>query len=591
MFTLLTFVLFMTATNSATVSVDYTISMENPSAHYFTVQMKIANSPDDSTLLKMPVWTPGSYLVREYAKNIDRVTTTDENGNALPVRKVSKNSWSVANQKKNFTVQYAVYAFEESVRTCFLDDQHAYIAPAGLFIYPADHDVPLTIHFHPQKNWKQISTALEKVNNDPWTRIAPNRDILFDSPIEIGNQTIFHFTAAGVDHEVSMYGAGNYDSVKIKNDFPKIVEEEAKIFGEHPAPHYTILVQNSTAGGGGLEHANSMSLLAKRFNYQPDAGYTQFLGLFSHEYFHLWNVKRLRPFALGPFNYDEENYTTSLWIVEGFTSYYDDLILRRAGLMTTQSYLGVAESNLNSVDNAPGDKIQSVAEASLDAWIKYYRQNENSNNSQVNYYSKGAVLAMLLDLEIIHQSNGKYSLDDVMKFMYDEYYKKLDRGYTEEEMKAALEKFAGEDLSPFYANYVFGTEKADYAKYFAYVGMTVTNINTNILESDLGMSISDKGTISGIRKNSAGEKGGLNVNDEILAISGFRFANNLSTFLLNKKPGDTIEIMVNRNGVIRSFTVTLQNTDKVSYKLSLTSDATDAQKELYKKWLHAEGFN
>lgn len=572
-------------------TITYHVRMEQPATHYYNMQMDIANVMRDTVEVKMAVWTPGSYLVREYAKNIDAVKATDNAGNALQIKKKDKNTWIVLSNKKDFSVAYNVYAYEESVRTPFLDDRHATIIPAGVFLYAPHYDVPLTIHYYPATGWKKISTSLDMVNGDAWTRTAPNLDILFDSPVEIGNHLTANFTASGVEHEIAMYGEGNYDIEKLKTDFAKIVTAEEQIFGEHPCKKYVVFIQNSNSAGGGLEHLNSTTLFTRRFNYQPESNYRGFLGLFSHEYFHLWNVKRLRPAALGPFNYDTENYTTSLWIAEGFTAYYDDLVLRRAGLMNVSDYITVAEGNMNTVSNRGGDSIQPVADASFDAWIKYYRSNENSNNTQVDYYTKGAALAMALDLQILHSSKGKYRLDDVMKYMYNEYYKKLQRGYTEDEMKAAIEKFAGENMDAFYTDHVYGTKSLDYAKYFAYAGLQVTDVNTGNSEIDLGATISATNTITQLRRNSSAERAGLNVNDEIIAVDNYRFTNNLSTLLLGKKAGDTITVTVSRNGLIRNYPLILEYNKKVNYQLTINADATPEQKEVYKKWLSTDSFN
>ncbi|MBC8047716.1 MAG: M61 family metallopeptidase [Fimbriimonadaceae bacterium] len=565
--------------------------MEKPATHYFNIEMQIEKVPDDIIQIKTVVWTPGSYLVREYAKNIDAVIAKDKNGNNLLVKKIDKNTWEVACNKKDFSVYYNYYAFEESVRTSYLDDKHASIIPASLFMYLPKYDVSSTIHYHPYAGWEQISTSLEMINNDKWIRTAPNKDILFDSPVEIGNHVIINFTVAGVEHELAMYGEGNYNLEKIKNDFTKIIEEQKSMWEEHPCKRYVIFVQNSNKGGGGLEHLNSTSLITQRFNYEPENNYRGFISLFSHEYFHLWNVKRLRPEPLGPFNYDAENYTTSLWIAEGFTAYYDDLFIRRTQLMTPNDYLTVVEGNINATTNRAGDFIQSVAEASFDAWIKYYRPNENSPNAQVDYYTKGATLAMILDLEILNNSKGEYRLDDVMRYMYNEYYKKLNRAYSEAEMKTAIEKFAGKDMTLFYTDHVHGTKPIDYKKYFSYAGLNISDANVGNKDIDLGATISATNTITAVRGNSSAENAGLNVNDEVIAINGFRFTNNLNTLLIGKKEGDTIEVTVSRNGMLQNFTISLEYNKKVNYQLTLNSDATVEQKELYKKWMKAESFN
>jgi predicted metalloprotease with PDZ domain len=552
--------------------------------------MQVERVHDEVMQIKTAVWTPGSYLVREYAKNIDAVIAKDKSGNTLPVKKIDKNTWEVTCNKKDFSVFYDTYAFEESVRTSYVDDKHASIIPASVFMYLAQYDVSSVIHFYPFEGWQQISTSLDMVDGNKWVRSAPNKDILFDSPIEIGNHTIVPFKASGVEHELAMYGDGNYNIEKIINDFIKIIEEQTAMWGENPCKRYVIIVQNSHKGGGGLEHLNSTSLITQRFNYEPQNNYRGFISLFSHEYFHLWNVKRLRPEPLGPFNYDAENYTNSLWIAEGFTAYYDDMFVRRAGFMTVDEYLAVVESNINNTSNRPGDAVQSVADASFDAWIKYYRGNENTTNAQVDYYTKGATLATMLDLEILHSSNGKYCLDDVLRYMYEQFYKKENRAYTETEMKAAIEKFTGKDMTGFYTDHVYGTKPVDYSKYFSYAGLNCSNVNAGNTEIDLGATISASNIITAIRRGGSAENAGLNVNDEIVAVNNYRFANNMHIFTAGKMQGDMLTITVSRNGILQTFTLTLAYNEKVNYQLTINSNATPEQKVIYKKWLKAEEF-
>ncbi len=565
----------------------YHIRMPEPHTHYFEVELHLSGIDDATVDCRMAVWTPGSYLVREYAKNVEQVTAADTSGATLQINRLAKNKWEVVNNGNSFVLRYRVYGFEETVRTNFLNEEHASVIPAALFMYPEKYDIPSVIHFHPHAAWHSISTSLFMHENDKWVRTAPDRDTLFDSPVEIGNQEIIFFKAAGVEHELAVYGKGNYDLQKLERDFIKIIETEVEIFGQHPCKKYVFILQNTWNARGGLEHLHSTSLIAKRLAYSTEKTYHDFLSLVSHEYFHLWNVKRLRPFALGPFHYGEENYTTSLWIAEGFTNYYDYLILRRAGILSVRNYLDIAEKNINDTENTPGDAVQPVAEASFEAWIKYYRQNENSPNAQVNYYTKGGVLAMLLDLLIIAQSDAKYSLDDVMCEAYTTFYLEQDRGYTEDAFRSLLEKYAGINLAPFYNDHVFGTRRLDYGKYFSAAGIRITDLDVNKPEKDFGITINELNSITQIRKGSAGEKGKLNVNDEIIAIENYRYNGNvLPQLTAQSNPGDTFAITVNRGGILKNFTVRMQLSDKVNYRLEPIADATPAQQKVMQKWLY-----
>jgi predicted metalloprotease with PDZ domain len=490
---------------------------------------------------------------------------------------------------KGVVFSYKVYAFEQSVRTSFVDESHAFISPSGVFMFPDGFvNLPSTLRIKPYKEWKEISCTLEKVNGDKYTLRAPNYDELADAPIEIGNQKIISFTAAGVPHQYAMYGVAQYDEERLVRDTKSIIEAAVEIFGELPCKEYIFIVHNLGGGAtGGLEHLNSTVLAVNRNAYQTQSGYLGFLRLAAHEYFHLWNVKRLRPDVLGPFDYDNENYTRQLWMAEGFTSYYDDFIVRRAGLIDENTYLRDVAANINEHENAPGSKVQSVAEASFDAWIKYYRRNENSINSSISYYGSGARVAMLIDLEILNNSKGQKSLDDVMRALYADTYKKANRGFTEAELKKACEVAAGRNLDDIFNDYVFGTKPTNYEKYLAYAGLrlNVTPDNT----PSLGMTAADENNriiVKVTRKDAPAYNEGINVNDEIIAIDGFRMNNvaAMNAYISNRKIGDAVKITLARDGLIREMTVKVGTSGVAQYTIVPISNPTDEQQTIFRKF-------
>jgi len=586
--TILFFMNMNTGKAAGAVKIAYTVTFPEAQAHYADIEMNISGLQQNFIDLKMPVWTPGSYLVREFAKNIESFSTSS-NGNIIPSPKTRKNCWHInTTGLSSITVKYRVYCFELSVRTSLIDASHAFLSTTGIFIYPDKmlHQ-PSTVHIIPYKGWTKVSTSLEMVNNDAFTRHAPNYDILFDSPIEVGNQDIFGFDAAGVKYEVCMVGGGNYDKERLKTDMAKIVEQETKVYGENPNSHYVFIVHNNFRGGGGLEHLSSTTLGASRESYGTENGYRNFLGLVAHEHFHLWNVKRLRPIALGPFDYDNENYTTDLWIAEGFTAYYQNLILRHAGITTPEIYLNSVATEANTLENQPGSKIQSLAESSYDAWIKAYRPNENSMNTTISYYDKGAVAAMMLDLEIINSSKGKYSLDDVMRYMYQTYYKTKKRGYTDVEFKKGFEKFAGKNLDDFYKKYVYGLAPVDYNQYLGYAGYKLTDDLAASNDPTLGIAIGNnngKKIVTAVLRGSAAWIDGINVDDELTAIDGVPLANP-ADMLAGKKPGDHINVSVMRDGLPLILPVTLLRNNRVNYKVEALPNPTPQQQLVQKKWL------
>lgn len=587
-FVFVTLLVFMSSKSNAQNNTDisFEVSFNEPQAHYIDVKLTLNNIKKDEVILKMPVWAPGSYLVREFAKNVDSFTAK-ANDQPIPFEKVKKNAWKINTKgKKSITVTYRVYSFEVSVRTNYVDDAHAFLSPTGVFMYPeGDLDKPSTVIIVPHKNWKKVSTGLPLVADKKFTYYAQNFDWLFDSPIEVGNQDVFEFTASGVRHEVAMVGGGNYDKEKLKIDMAKIVEQQTAIFGENPNKYYLFIVHNYQSGGGGLEHLNSTVLGASRDGYTNPATYQQFLSLVAHEYFHLWNIKRLRPNTLGPFDYDRENYTTSLWIAEGFTSYYDNIVVQRIGAYTPNQWLSIVEDEINAVENRLGNKVQSLSEASFDAWIKYYRPNENSSNTTVSYYAKGSLIACLLDLAIINASDAKLSLDDAMRYAYNEYFKKKGRGYTNEEFKAVLEKYTKQNLDQFYADYINGTKALDFNKYLNYAGLKLLEQPVNQNSPYLGISLTkDQKEIATVARNTAAWEAGLNVKDEIIAINGERVSNAL-THINNFGVDDELDFLISRDGIIRTIKVKLKASASKNFQIRQLENPTSKQKAVLEKWL------
>ncbi|MCD0486736.1 peptidase M61 [Pedobacter sp. MC2016-14] len=584
--------LAVSMTAKSQVKIGFEVSFKEPQAHYAEIEMNISGLSKDYIDVKMPVWTPGSYLVREFSKSVEGFAAS-AGDKALKYEKVRKNTWRIYSAKAaSVKVKYRIYGFEISVRTPFIDDAHAFLSTSAVFMYPDGHlKTPSTVKIIPFNGWTKVSTGLEPVAGQQFTYTAPDFDILFDSPIEVGNQEVFDFMAAGVKHEVAMYGGGTYNVERLKVDMKKVIEQETAIYGENPNQHYTFIVHNYASGGGGLEHLNSTVLGAGRDQYSTEEGYIGFLQLVAHEYHHLWNVKRLRPVALGPFDYENENYTTNLWIAEGFTAYYENKIMLRAGFNQPEGFVSEVATALANVENTTGSRIQSVAEASFDAWIKYYRPNENSSNTTVSYYSKGEVVGLLMDLEIANATKGAKSLDDVMKAMYLQ-CKTLKRGYTDAEFKTMVEKISGINFDDFYAKYVNGTAPVDYVKYFGYAGINITNENTGKKFEEtpyLGASFAQKGgaiVVSAVSRNSAAWIGGLNVNDELLSLGNNAVdprANSLPP--MNGKVGEMFKVIVKRDGNIKELSLLLKASPNIKLSTTFNEKATATQLAVRKAWM------
>lgn len=570
--------------------VNYKLKMTNPQSHYFEVEMILEGLTDKQIEVKMPVWAPGSYLVREFSKNVNQVFAFDENKNAIKTVKTAKNTWQLQNalKGKRISITYQVYAFELSVRTSFLDLTHGFVSGSGVFMYVSNHqNLPGQLEITPYDEFKVISTTLpkSKISTDSSQLFDfSNYDQLVDCPIEIGNQVEFQFMASGVKHTVAMYGEGNYDIEKLKVDMPKVIEAETKVFGENPNKEYLFIVHNVVNGQGGLEHMNSTTLSVNRWSYSG-AEYIGFLNLVAHEYFHLWNVKRFRPIELGPFNYDKENYTSLLWVMEGFTSYYDELIMRRAGFVSQEEFISKIQNAINYVEGSVGSRVQSVAHSSFDAWIKAYRPNENSSNTTMTYYSRGQIIAAIFDVLIVDKYKGKKCLDDFMRFVYIKYAKELNRGISDKEFKMELEKFLEMDLSTFYAKYIDGTEIIPYGEYFSKVGIDVTYTGTK--RPSFGASVKQEGgnvIVKSVRSGSSAEKAGISVNDEIIACNGFRVDQGSLEGTMNAlKENEQVELLINRDDILFSTNVKILTYEKPQF--SFTTTKNEEQKIFRNYWL------
>jgi predicted metalloprotease with PDZ domain len=590
--TLLTTVLILTSIVGYGATFEYHLGMSQPHTHYYEVTVDVKDLKKDYIDFKMPVWAPGSYLVREFARHVESFKALNADGKELNVEIRNKNTWRVSSKKASHVkITYRVYAFEMSVRTSFLDASHGYLNGTSIFVYADGYKNSAgTLKITPPSDWKQISTGLKQMSNK-WEYEFPNYDILGDSPIEIGNHKIFDFTASGVKHYVAMYGEGNYDVAKLQKDMAKIVEACTDVFGVNPNKEYTFIIHNLTQGSGGLEHLNSTTLQVNRWTYSGSA-YHRFLSLVAHEYFHLWNVKRVRPITLGPFDYEGENYTNLLWVMEGFTSYYDELLMQRAGFYTNDRYLRVLAGTMTRVENQPGNKVQPVSESSFHAWIKAYRTNENSYNTNISYYSKGSLVAAMLDLLIMKNTKGEKNLDDVMQALYNEFYLKKGRGFTADEMQSTVEKVAGMKLEEFFNKHIHGTEMLPYSEYVGFAGLNLIDRNKEKTTASLGVKTKTEGKntiVTTVIREKSSYVSGINVNDELVAIDGFRIGPNSATQLVNeKKPGDEIIVTVSRDGILMEIPVKLIKNNALDFKLKEKEKPTKEEQKVFTKMLGEE---
>src|SRR5687768_1548900 len=563
-------------TQTAAPEIAYTVSMTKPWTHLLEVEMRLRwPTAQQSVEVKMPVWTPGSYLVREYARHVQDFSAKGGT-RTLAWRKLNKNTWQVdAGGAREIVIGYRVYSNELTVRTNELNDEHAFWNNAALLMFPAGRlTAPSTVTVRPFGNWK-IATGLPKVAGQANTFRAQNFDVLYDSPFEVSDFNEITFSVRGKPHRIVVTGEGNYDLKQMSQDVTKIAEEGYKIFGEFPFEDYTFIV--NLRGGGGLEHLNSTALQWNRFGFKPHGRYNGFLNLVAHEYFHLWNVKRIRPDALGPFDYENENYTKLLWVAEGMTSYYEGILLRRAGIISEREFLDGKASMIEQLQARPGRFETSLEEASMDAWIKYYRQDENSVNNQISYYDKGDIVSMMLDVTIRTASNGAKSMDDVLRHLYDEFYKK-GRNYTPEDFQKVSEMMAGRSLNDFFIKYVRGEAEIDYDGIVRGIGLKMNTSEPNRSRAYIGADLAEEGgrlTIRTIPADTPAYEQGLNTGDQIVAIDGYRASQSfLQTYLGEKKPNDNVRLTIFRFDKLRDVNFTLGSNIRKDYQIVSVAEPT-----------------
>jgi predicted metalloprotease with PDZ domain len=567
--------------------VRYTLSMPRPHSHLFHVRIDVTGAPGDMTDFVLPVWTPGSYKVRDYARNLQDFTARGRQW-----KKIDKSRWRVAGGG-NVTVEYDVFAFELSVQSSHLDSEHGYVNGAGVFCYlDGRKDVPVELELRVPRGWR-IATGLDRHGR---LFTASSYDVLIDCPIEMGTFEEKSFRVRGVPHRIAIHGPGNYDEQGLVRDIQKIVETEVGMFRHIPYRHYTFILHNSTERGGGLEHLNSTSLQYAPTLYRPREKYENFLELVAHEFFHLWNVKRIRPEMLGPFDYEKEVYTSLLWVMEGFTSYYDTLVPCRAKLFTPEKYFKKMADRIQKYEEKPGRKRQSLSQSSFDTWIKLYQPNENATNAQMSYYEKGELVGMCLDLEIRQRTSNRKSLDDVMRRLYQE-YGRGGRGFPEGEFQRTCEEILGSGLDRFFEDFVDGVADIPWARFLGHAGCALHREPRKPEEGEekrshrawIGVATQRSGgvlSVASVVEGSPGDRAGLSAKDELLAMDGQKVnPEDWEKRLDERRPGDRVRFTIFRNGFLRELPVTLGRKENVTWAIRRVKTPTALQRRIYEGWL------
>lgn len=564
-------------------SILITVSMDRPNTHYYHITMQYQISKGDTHEFKMPVWTPGYYLIMDYSKYVLNFQASDEAGKPLQWEKSAKNGWTVKSGKtKSIRIEYDVFAFSRSVADSYLDDIQGFISPTGVFLYPAGQlrrSVKLKIM--PFKEWNKITTGLDPVANEPNTYFAPDFDILYDSPILIGNQEVISFNVKGIPHEFAGSYLGQVDREALITNLTKMIESATTLMGDMPYKHYSFICIGP--GGGGLEHLNSQAITLSTSSLSNPAAIKRLQSFLAHEYFHHFNVKRIRPFVLGPFDYDKENLTNMLWVSEGITVYYEAVILYRAGLINREEFFEHFRSNIARYENVPGHLFQSASESSYNTWLQFFSRNPNSQNISISYYDKGAALGLMLDFKIRNETKNAKSLDDVMRILYNKYYKDLKRGFTDKEFRETCEKVSGCSLQELF-EYASTTKEIDYNKYFAFAGTEIDDKAKEVPGVSFGASVQDQYgafTVSSIEWNSPAYNSNLSLQDEIIAINDTRVnSRNMNEVINSFKPGDKVTLLTARRNKIRNVEITLGKKTEKTFRIKPVEKSTPLQETI-----------
>ena len=575
-------------TTAGVQPIRYTVSFPAPQTHYVEIAAAVPTDNRPQVELMMAVWTPGSYLVREYERNVEAVTAMGANGRSLAVEKSEKNRWRITTEgAATVNVKYRVYAREMSVRTNWVEAGFALINGAPTFMTLADltprpHEVVINL----PSGWKRSMTGLPDMpGGQHWYR-APDFDTLVDSPFVLGNPAVYEFEVDGKKHYLVDEGEGGvFDGARAAKDLEAIVREHRRLWGSLPYDKY-LFFNLLTAEGNGLEHKNSNVVTFSRWGTRTPGAYLNWLRIEAHEHFHAWNVKRLRPVELGPFEYENENLTRSLWIAEGLTEYYGSLSVNRAGLSTTAEVLAELSTNIEELQTSPGRFVTSAEQASLDAWIKYYRPDENSVNVTVSYYTKGAVLGWLLDAKIRKTTGHVKSLDDVMRAAYQKY--SGIRGFTPEDFRAVAEQVAGVSLQSFWASAVQGTSELDYSDALEAFGLRFAPASSTARPFTGLSTRNDAGrlVVTQVRRDTTAHGAGINVGDEILAIGDFRVpADQWNNRLDQYKSGDAVSVLVARREQLMRIDLTFGSEPARPWRLEVNPSATETQKRQLSRWL------
>ncbi|MBG7602723.1 MAG: M61 family metallopeptidase [Gammaproteobacteria bacterium] len=603
------------------MSLKYIVSIPDPTKREIHVRLSIKSATDGLTL-RLPAWIPGSYMIRDFSRHIVEMGATDSAGRHLQIQKIDKHSWRITADEELISIDYVVYANDLSVRGAHVDNTHAFFNGAALYLsidgfQHLPHQVTiLQPDAERYANW-QVATTMPIVSVDDHCfgeYEAQDYERLIDYPVEISDLSTADFSVNGIHHRIAIYGRHHCDFKRLCDDLVKICGAHAYLFRELPLQQYLFLVTAVGDDYGGLEHRDSTSLICKRDDLpvdeekEPSDGYRQFLGLCSHEYFHLWNVKRIQPLKLKESLLDQEAYTSQLWAFEGITSYYDDLALLRSGIIPLKSWLELVTHTITRVMRSRGRHRQSVADSSFDAWTKFYKQDENSSNAIVSYYAKGALIAFGLDITLRQRSEGRVSLDDLMRLLWER-HGKTGVGVDEDDIQHLAEEMLGEPLTDFFNNYVYGVEELPLESWFEQIGIGYQLRPAKKLDDtgkvyDCEPATSQAVPILGGRTShqqagvkllsvisgGAAQQSGLIAGDVIIAVDGLKVTHkNIQQRIALLPPGEAATIYAFRRDEIMEFSFMPQLAEPDTCDLWIMHESKSLPRQQRRlKWLEAD---
>jgi predicted metalloprotease with PDZ domain len=556
----------------------YRVAVPEPNSHALQVRMDVPALPARAAAtIVFPAWAPGSYLVRDFVRHVYDLRVVDARGRVLPARRLDKQRWEITSGGRPFRVTYRVFAFEASVRTSFVDDSHAYWNGSSVFFF-VDGEVARPCHVvvapPAGRRWR-VDTALPPLGARPNQFRAADFDELVDSPFEVGTHALLRFRAGGANFALALYGRTNADPRRLLDILRRVVTTTVRIFGGgYPFKRYLFIVHGLPVHTGGLEHKASVTMDIAGLSFEDETGYQRFADLAAHEFFHVWNVKRIRDRVLGPFDYTGENYTRLLWFHEGFTDYLANVIIQRAGILSEALFWKWIAEDFPRYANRPGRNVTPLDELSFEAWIKLYKPAENHVNDTVSYYEKGLWAGLVLDLKLRVRSGGARGLPDVFRRLWDRFGAR-DRPIDEADVRAATAAVAGAPMDDFFARYIHGLDELPVLPLLRKAGLIAREraewepddpgaggrdrLKEQRLRAWSGIALHpDRTLIRTVAPGSPADRAGLTFNDEVVAVGGDRV--NAATFakrIADHRPGQACAITFFRRDVLQEATLTL----------------------------------